>query len=97
VTGFGIALLVGIPLLVLVVLLEGKRQARIYGPPSARPNLAGVGLLELQKHLQADRRVETLVEQAKDEAGETREDGSGEGPKSREEAGRGARAGAPSM
>ena len=78
-TGFGIALVVGVPLLVLFVVLEGKRQERIYGKPSARPNLAGAGLLELQKHLQADRRVETLVEQVKDEAGETREDGSGEG------------------
>jgi hypothetical protein len=52
-------------------------------------------MLELQKHLQADRRVESLVAQVKDEAGETREDGSGEGP----EAGarrRGALPGAPS-
>ena len=80
-TGFGLALVVGVPLLVLLVVLEGKRQARIYGRPSARPNLAGAGLLELQKHLQADRRVDTLVEQVKDEAGETREDGSGEGPR----------------
>lgn len=78
-TGFGLALLVGVPLLVLLVVLEGKRQARVYGKPSARPNLAGVGMLELQKHLQADRRVDTLVEQVKDEAGETREDGAGEG------------------
>ena len=81
-TTLGVALVVGIPLLVLLVVLEGKRQARIYGKPSARPNLAGAGLLELQKHLQADRRVETLFEQVKGEAGETREDGSGEGPKS---------------
>lgn len=78
-TTLGIALVVGVPLLVLLVVLEGKRQARICGKPSARPNLAGAGLLELQKHLQADRRVETLVEQVKDEEGETREDGSGEG------------------
>ena len=42
--------------------------------------------------MQADRRVETLVEQVKDEAGEIREDVSGEGPKE----GRGARKGAPS-
>jgi hypothetical protein len=92
VTGLGLALVVGAPLLVLLVVLEGKRQERIYGKPSARPNLAGAGLLELQKHLQADRRVETLVEQVKDEAGETREAGSGEGP----DAGRGAPGGAPS-
>lgn len=80
-TTLGIALVVGAALLVLLVVLEGKRQERIYGKPSARPNLAGAGLLELQKHLQADRRVETLVEQVKDEAGEIREDGSGEGPR----------------
>jgi len=92
VTTLGIALVVGVPLLVLLVVLEGKRQERIYGRPSARPNLAGAGLLELQKHLQADRRVDTLVEQVKDEAGETREDGSREGPRT----GRGARPGAPS-
>lgn len=91
-TTLGIALVAGAALLVLFVVLEGKRQARIYGKPNARPNLAGLGLLELQKHLQADRRVETLVEQVKDEAGETREDGSGEGPRT----GRGARPGAPS-
>ena len=89
-TAFGVVLLVGIPLLVL---LEGKRQERIYGKASARPNLAGVGLLELQKHLQADRRVETLVERVKDEAGETREDGSGEGPEAGGEE-KGARPGA---
>lgn len=91
-TPLGIAFVVGIPLLVLLVFLEGKRQERIYGKPSARPNLAGAGLLDLQKHLQADRRVETLVEQVKDEAGEVREDGSGEG----RQTGKGARPGAPS-
>ncbi|MBK9089232.1 MAG: hypothetical protein IPL90_09375 [Holophagales bacterium] len=91
-TPLGIALLVGVPPLVLLVVLEGKRQARICGKPSARPNLAGAGLLELQKHLQADRRVDTLVERVRAEAGETREDGSGEGPRT----GRGARPDAPS-
>ncbi len=90
-TPFGWALVVGAAVIVLVVLLEGRRQARIYGRPSARPNLAGVGLLELQKHLQADRRVEALVEQAKGEAGETRADGSGEEP----ETGRGGGEGGP--
>ena len=94
-TALGLALLVGVPLLVLAVVLEGKRQARIYGRPSARPNLAGVGMLELQRHLQADRRVETLVTQVKDEAGETREDGSGEGLEPGEKR-RGALPGAPS-
>lgn len=37
-------------------------------------------MLELQKHLQADRRVEKLVEQQRDEAGETEEDEEG-GPR----------------
>lgn len=78
-TTFGLVLVVAVPLLVLLVYLEGKRQARIYGPPSARPNLAGAGLLELQKHLQADRRVDTLVEQSRDEAAETEQDAGGEG------------------
>lgn len=78
-TGLGVALVVGVPALILLVLLEGKRQERIYGKPSARPNLAGAGLLELQKHLQADRRVDTLVEQVKDEAGETEQDAGAEG------------------
>lgn len=94
-TALGLALLVGVPLLVLAVVLERKRQSRIYGKPSARPNLAGVGMLELQRHLQADRRVEALVTQVKEEAGETREDGSGEGPEPGEKR-RGALPGAPS-
>ncbi len=80
---FGLVLVVGVPLLVLLVYLEGKRQARIYGPPSARPNLAGAGLLELQKHLQADRHVDTLVEQVRNEAVETEQDAGSEGGGSR--------------
>src|ERR1035437_7445401 len=32
----------------LLVVLEGRRQARIYGQPSGRPNLAGAGILDLQ-------------------------------------------------
>jgi|GEM_PF-1422865 hypothetical protein len=87
-TTFGFVLVVGVPLLVLLVYLEGKRQARIYGPPSARPNLAGAGLLELQKHLQADRHVDTLVEQVRDEAAETEQDAGGEGRAAAAEAGR---------
>ncbi|MHB1047192.1 MAG: hypothetical protein ACYC4P_14405 [Thermoanaerobaculia bacterium] len=82
-TTFGLVLVVGVPLLVFLIYLEGKRQARIYGPPSARPNLAGAGLLELQKHLQADRRVDTLVEQVRDEAAETEQDAGSEGRISR--------------
>lgn len=63
---------------VLLVLLEAWRQRRVYGRPSGRPNLAGVGMLELQKHLQADRRVDALVELQKDESAETERDAEGE-------------------
>ena len=46
-------------------------------PP--RPEALLYGLLELQKHLQADRRVDTLVEQVRDEAAETEQDAGSEG------------------
>lgn len=74
VPGSGVFLLVGAAVIVLLVLLEGWRQARIYGKPSGRPNLAGAGMLELQKHLQADRRVEKLVEVQRDESADTERD-----------------------
>ena len=76
-TTFGYWMLGGVALLVAFILLEGKRQARKYGPPSARPNLAGVGLLEVQRHLQADRHVGVLVEQVKDEVAQTETDAQG--------------------
>jgi hypothetical protein len=65
---------------VALIILEGRRQARRYGEPSGRPNLAGVGLLELQRHLQADRKVEVIVEQVKKESGQVEEDASGDPP-----------------
>ncbi len=74
----GLVLLGVAAAVVLVVLLEGWRQRRVYGKPSGRPNLAGVGMLELQKHLQADRRVDALVELRKDESAETERDEEGE-------------------
>lgn len=74
-------LLLGVAALVVVaVLLEGWRQRRVYGRPSGRPNLAGAGMLELQKHLQADRRVEKLVEMKRDESAETERDEAGGAP-----------------
>lgn len=73
----GVLALVVAAVVVLLVLLESWRQRRIYGKPSGRPNLAGAGMLELQKHLQADRRVDTLVEQLRDESAETEEDEAG--------------------
>jgi hypothetical protein len=78
--GSGLFLLGFAVLVVLVVLLEARRQARIYGKPSGRPNLAGAGMLELQKHLQADRRVDTLVELQRDESAQTEQDEAG-GPR----------------
>jgi hypothetical protein len=78
--GSGFLLLAVAGVVVLLVLLEGWRQRRIYGKPSGRPNLAGAGMLELQKHLQADRRVDTLVEMQRDESAETEQDEAG-GPR----------------
>jgi hypothetical protein len=72
----GLWLLAGAVLLVLVVILEGRRQARIYGRGSGRSSLARTGLLELQRHLEPERRVEMLI----DERDETEQDDSGEGP-----------------
>ena len=77
-TTFGYWMLGGVALLVVFILLEGKRQARKYGPPSARPNLAGVGLLEVQRHLQADRHVGVLQQQVKDEVAQQEEDSQGD-------------------
>jgi hypothetical protein len=77
VPGSGVVLLAVAAVVVLLVLLEGWRQRRIYGKPSGRPNLAGAGMLELQKHLQADRRVDTLVELQRDESAETEQDEAG--------------------
>jgi len=77
-TAFGWWMLGGVALLVVFILLEGKRQARKYGPPSARPNLAGVGLLEVQRHLQADRHVGVLQQQVRDEVAQQEEDSRGD-------------------
>lgn len=74
----GPVLLLAAAILVLAVVLEGRRQARRYGRPSGRPNLAGVGMLELQRQLQPDRAVEVLsAQQKKEEAGEVEGDPSG--------------------
>jgi hypothetical protein len=79
-SGTLIAVLVGAALLILLVILEGKRQERKYGRASARPNLMGVGMLELQRHLQADRKVETLLEEAKDAEDEREAEVAGDPP-----------------
>ena len=60
-------LLVVIAVVVLVVIAESIRQTKKYGRASGRPNLAGVGMLELQRHLQPDRRVEVMETQLKNQ------------------------------
>jgi len=51
--------------LVVFVILEGKRQEKKYGPCDGKGDLMRTGLLELQRHLQADRKVEILVDEEK--------------------------------
>lgn len=54
-------ILLGVVLLVTFVILEGKRQERKYGR-SGRGNLVGTGLLELQRHLEPERKMEIVLE-----------------------------------
>jgi hypothetical protein len=75
-------LLAGVSLLVILVMLEGKRQERRYGR-SGRGTMMRTGLLELQRHLQPERKVEIFLEKRertvqaetgdKPEAGERRD------------------------
>ncbi len=76
-------------IVVLLVLAEAWRQRRKYGRPSGRPNLVGGGLLEVQRLLQPDRKVEMLAAEAQkrevqdaeqDEAGEDRRRKDSRGP-----------------
>ena len=69
-TEAGFWMILGAATLIILVFLEGRRQARRYGPPSARPNLLGAGILEVQRHLQADRHVEVLQKRQKAEENE---------------------------
>jgi hypothetical protein len=48
-------------LLVALILLEGRRQARRYGRGSGKgASLVQAGLLDLQRHLEPERKVERL-------------------------------------
>lgn len=58
-------LLVGIVLVIVLVFLEGKRQERIYGK-SQRRGMMRTGLLELQRQLEPERKVEILIEERDD-------------------------------
>ena len=61
--------LLGAVLLGVLVMLEGARQNRKMRAAGEqrgqRPSLVGVGMLELQGHLQPDRRVEIVLEETK--------------------------------
>jgi len=51
-------------LLVVLIVLEGRRQQRRYGPGSGKgASLARTGMLDLQRHLQPDRKVEILLKE----------------------------------
>ena len=58
-------LLAGIVLFVVFIVLEGKRQERIYGK-SQRRGLMRTGLLELQKQLEPERKIEILLDERDD-------------------------------
>lgn len=52
--------------LVVFVILEGKRQERRYGR-GGRGSMMRTGLLELQRHLEPERKVEILLEKREKE------------------------------
>lgn len=58
-------LLLGIVALVVWIVLEGKRQERVYGK-SQRRGLMRTGLLELQKQLEPERKIEILLDERDD-------------------------------
>jgi hypothetical protein len=57
--------LAGLVVLVVVVLLEGKRQERVHGK-SQRRGLMRTGLLELQRQLEPERKIEILLDERAD-------------------------------
>lgn len=58
-------LLLGIVVLVVWIVLEGKRQERRYGK-SQRRGLMRTGLLELQRQLEPERKIEILLDERDD-------------------------------
>jgi hypothetical protein len=56
---------IGILVLVVLILLEGKRQERIHGK-SRRRGLMRTGLLELQRQLEPERKIEILLDERDD-------------------------------
>ena len=59
-------LLAGIVVVVVLVVLDGKRQERLYGK-SRRRGLMRTGLLELQKQLEPERKIEILLDERDDD------------------------------
>lgn len=55
-------LLLAVAGLLLFVILEGKRQERKYGRSGRGATLMRTGMLELQRHLQPERKVEIFLE-----------------------------------
>lgn len=77
-SGLALGLIVG--LIVVLILLEGKRQERKYGKVRGG-SLLGAGMLELQRILEPERKVEILQEEAapdeRPESGDPPEPGPG--------------------
>jgi hypothetical protein len=64
----GIVALVVIPVVIVLVVLEGKRQERKYGKGSGTgSNLARAGLMEIQNLLEPEKKVEVLREMERKE------------------------------
>ena len=60
----GFLILGGIGLLALLIVLEGRRQRRRYGPGSGKgASLMQAGMLDLQRHLEPQRKVEIFRKQ----------------------------------
>jgi len=64
ISGWGLVVLI---VIVLAIVIEAWRQRRVMGRASGRPNLLGVGALELQRMLEPERKVEVMVQQARGE------------------------------
>lgn len=67
----------GFVLLILLVILEGKRQERRYGRGSGKgASLLRSGMLDVQRHLEPERKAEILMR----ERSETEDGASGDPP-----------------
>jgi len=58
--------------LTVFLIFEGRRQRKKYGKARGSASVVGVGMPELQKHLQADRKVEVLLEKHEESRESTR-------------------------